>query len=348
MNSLTSPSEAVDADRASRSSRPARICVIIPAYRVRAHVLSVIERVPAGVECIIVVDDACPDASGAFVEAESDDPRLVVIRHEDNQGVGGAVLTGFEEGIKRGADILIKIDGDGQMDPALSPNFAEPIINGEADYVKGNRFFYLDSANSMPLTRRIGNLGLTFISRFATGYYSISDPTNGYVAISAPLAANLPTEKLSRRYFFETDILFRINTLGASVMEIPHAAYYGDEQSNLKVTEELFNFFKRNIATYFKRLFYQYILRDFNAGSLLLFFGLIFGGFGLVGALSAWVESSVTGVPRSGGALALLEVMIILSAIFLVGFLNYDIGREPKRAISSRLLRRAAKPLDQY
>jgi dolichol-phosphate mannosyltransferase len=327
---------------------PPIISVVIPSYRVTSHILEVIKRIPDSVSHILVIDDACPDQSGRFVEDNCQDPRVTVLRHEQNQGVGGAVLTGFKLAQQFKSDVIIKIDGDGQMDPALADTFAEPILSGEADYVKGNRFFYLDAAESMPVTRRIGNLGLTFISRFSTGYYSTSDPTNGYVAISGPLANNLPIEKLSKRYFFETDLLFRINTLGGVVVEIPHDAFYGEETSHLNASKEFFNFFKKNVSTYFKRLFYQYILRDFNLGSLLLFGGVTLGTAGLLGGIFAAFESWTTGQPRSGGALAILEVQIILSAIFLVGFLNFDVSREPNKPITPRLTRRHAKPLVQY
>lgn len=297
---------------------------------------------------IIVVDDCCPDKSGDFVEENCKDPRVIVVRHDENQGVGGAVLTGMREAIARGADVLVKIDGDGQMDPTLASAFAAPIVNGHADYVKGNRFFYLEASETMPLARRIGNLGLTFISRFSTGYYSLSDPTNGYVAIDRRLAECLPTEKISKRYFFETDLLFRINTLGAKVVEIPHNAVYGDEESNLNAQHELFRFARLHVITFAKRIFYQYVLRDFNPGSVFLTLGILLGLFGGMGAVSAWLQSAVTGIPRSGGAVALIEVLIILASIFLVGFLNYDIGKEPKQPISWLLGSGVGRPVNQF
>ena len=327
---------------------PPLLCAVLPAYKARDHIGGVLTRIPEEIGLIIVVDDACPVHTGDFVEQNFDDPRLVVVRLEENQGVGGAVLAGFKTGLEHGADILIKIDSDGQMDPLLAPQFAEPILQGDADYVKGNRFFYMDASETMPIARRIGNLGLTFISRFSTGYFSASDPTNGYPAISAPLAQNLPAHKIAKRYFFETDLLFRINTLGARVLEVPHKAFYGDEESGLDARKEFLNFLRRNVSTYFKRLFYQYALRDFNVGSLFLLAGLVCGFFGVGGALIAWFQSTMTGIPRSGGALAMVEVLIILAAIFLVGFLNFDISREPRTAISSRLKHRAARPLPQF
>lgn len=327
---------------------PSSIAVIIPAYRVRDHILGVIGDVGREVSMIIVVDDACPEKSGDFVEQTCTDPRVTVVRHDRNQGVGGAVLTGMREAMARGADVLVKVDGDGQMDATLAGNFAAPIVNGQADYVKGNRFFYLEASETMPFARRAGNLALTFISRFSTGYYSLSDPTNGYIAIDRRLAECLPVEKLAKRYFFETDLLFRINTLGAKVVEIPHNAVYGDEESSLNVRSELFQFAGRHVVTLAKRLFYQYVLRDFNPGSVLLFLGLVFAVFGTLGVVSAWTQSVLTGIPRSGGAVALLEVLVILSTIFLVGFLNYDIGKEPKQPISWLLGIGVGRPASQF
>lgn len=243
---------------------------------------------------------------------------------------------------------MVKVDGDGQMDASLAGDFAAPIVSGHADYVKGNRFFYLEASETMPFARRAGNLALTFISRFSTGYYSLSDPTNGYIALDRRLAECLPAEKISKRYFFETDLLFRLNTLGAKVVEIPHNAIYGDEKSNLDVRSELVQFAGRHVITLAKRLFYQYVLRDFNPGSVLLFFGLFFGILGFIGVLSAWAQSTLTGIPRSGGAVALLEVLVILATILLVGFLNYDIGKEPKHPISWLLGLGVGRPASQF
>jgi len=158
-----------------------------------------------------------PDASGKFVKEHCHDLRVHVIYHESNLGVGGAVMTGYRAALKDGADIIVKIDGDGQMDASLISNFIEPILAGEADYTKGNRFFNLEEIRSMPGLRLFGNAVLSFMTKLSSGYWDLFDPTNGYTAIHVDVARHLPFNKISSRYFFETDMLFRLNTLRSVV-----------------------------------------------------------------------------------------------------------------------------------
>jgi hypothetical protein len=194
----------------SRQSRSAlRIAVVIPCYRVREQVLDVIRRIPSNVSLIVCVDDQCPDGSGRWLTEECRDPRVRVITHEENQGVGGAMVTGYQAALAAGADVVIKVDGDGQMDPALIPRFIQPIADGIADYAKGNRFYRPESLHSMPLVRLVGNALLSFVAKASTGYWRVFDPTNGYTAIHATALRLIPLEKISRRYFFETDMLYR-------------------------------------------------------------------------------------------------------------------------------------------
>ncbi len=207
-------------------SHSPRIAVVIPAYKVRSQIMNVIAEIGDIVSSIYVVDDCCPDDSGALVRAECLDPRVHVIRLPKNLGVGGAVMAGYQAAIKDGMDIAVKIDGDGQMDPRYIVSFIEPILAGEADYTKGNRFFNLDSLDQMPRGRLLGNAALSFMSKLSSGYWDLFDPTNGYTAIHCEVARHLPMKKISPRYFFESDMLFRLNTLRAVVVDIPMDAKY--------------------------------------------------------------------------------------------------------------------------
>lgn len=160
-----------------------RIAVVIPCYRVRQHILGVIAHVPPMVERIYCVDDACPEESGKHIAAECRDPRVRVIFHDVNKGVGGAVKTGYLAARTDGCAIAIKIDGDGQMDPRLVPSFVRPIELGLADYTKGNRFFRMGDTRAMPGVRLFGNAIMSFFSKLSTGYWNVFDPANGYTAI---------------------------------------------------------------------------------------------------------------------------------------------------------------------
>jgi dolichol-phosphate mannosyltransferase len=184
------------------------IAVVIPSYRVTSHVLGVIERIGPEVQSIYVVDDCCPDKSGDFVVQHCSDPRVQVLRHAENLGVGGAVMTGYRQAVLDGMDVVVKIDGDGQMDPALLPGFVQPLLAGRADYTKGNRFFYPADAQRMPIVRLIGNIGLSFFTRMSSGYWSMFDPTNGFTAITKEALSLVELDKIHNQYFFESDLLF--------------------------------------------------------------------------------------------------------------------------------------------
>ena len=201
MNIATSSQEAKQA-----AFSDSRIAVVIPCYKVKKHVLEVIASIGNEVWRIYIVDDACPEGSGRHVEAHCLDQRVRVVYHECNQGVGGAVMTGYRAAIADGAEVIVKVDGDGQMDASLIPNFIEPILAGEADYTKGNRFFDLEEIRAMPKVRLFGNAVLSLMTKLSSGYWDLFDPTNGYTAIHAEVARHLPFGKISQRYFFETDI----------------------------------------------------------------------------------------------------------------------------------------------
>ena len=255
--------------------------VVIPCYKVSSQICALLQEIGSDIEIIFVVDDCCPEKSGALVERNCHDPRVNVIYHTANQGVGGAVLTGYQAAIKAGAQIIVKIDGDGQMDPGLIPAFIAPIVEGDADYTKGNRFFDLEGLSSMPKLRILGNAILSFMTKFSSGYWDLFDPTNGYTAIHSNVAQYLPFKKISYRYFFETDMLFRLNTLRAVVLDIPMDAKYGDEKSNLKVSKILFEFTYKHAHNFLKRIFYNYYLRDMSIVSIELPLGallFVFGG----------------------------------------------------------------------
>lgn len=316
------------------------IAVVIPCYRVIRHVGSVITRIGPEVVRIYCVDDTCPDKSGQWIEGNIRDPRIRVIRHQENQGVGGAVMTGYRAAIADGMGVIVKIDGDGQMNPELIPAFVAPILRGDADYTKGNRFWDLSEIKQMPLLRRIGNLGLSFMSKASSGYWDIFDPTNGYTAIHASVADKLPFEKISRRYFFETDVLFRLNIIRAVVVDIPMDAHYGDETSGLKAWRIFFEFLFKHLRNLCKRIIYNYFLRDLSLASLeliaatgLLVFSLGFGGW-------HWLQSARLGIGAPLGTVMIATVSFVSGLQFLLAFLGYDIASIPRRPLASLLAKR--------
>ncbi|MDF1584479.1 MAG: glycosyltransferase family 2 protein [Methyloprofundus sp.] len=314
-----------------------KISVAIPCYKVKEQILSVIERIPAQVERIYVVDDCCPEQSGLLVQAQCHDPRVSVIFHASNQGVGGAVISAYRQALDEQMDIVVKIDGDGQMDPELLPQFIEPIVLGFADYTKGNRFFNLETLIAMPTLRKVGNAALSFVNKFSSGYWNIMDPTNGYTAIHCRALALLPLDKLSKRYFFESDMLFRLGTLRAVVSDISMAAIYADEKSNLQIKQVMLEFPWLYLKAFFKRVFYNYFLRDFNGASLELVLGLLLILFGAVWGAEHWFFSIVSQQVASSGTVMLAVLPIIIGFQLLLSAIQFDMANIPREPLLKKL-----------
>jgi dolichol-phosphate mannosyltransferase len=309
---------------------PSVIAVVIPCYKVRCHIIEVLASISTDVHRIYVVDDACPEQTGQYVKDQVTDSRVTVIVHKENRGVGGATLTGYQRAIEDGVDIIVKMDGDGQMDARDLPRLVRPISTGIADYSKGNRFFDLTGLQSMPRIRIFGNAALSLLSKLSCGYWNLFDPTNGFTAIDAKTASQLPFDKISERYFFETDLLFRLNLIRAVVVDVPMSAKYGTERSNLKISRVLLEFPLKHLRNLVKRVFYNYFLRDMSiasfelvAGAILLMFGLIFGGI-------SWIHAVEANKTASAGTVMLAALPLLSGLQLLLAFLSFDIASVPK------------------
>ena len=317
-----------------------RIAVVIPCYRVRDHILDVLGAIGPACTAIYVVDDGCPDGSGRFVEERCRDPRVRVLRHERNQGVGAAVMTGYHAALSDGADVIVKIDGDGQMDPADLPRIVSPIVEGEADYAKGNRFYSLARLGQMPTARIVGNAALSFITKFSTGYWDVFDPTNGYTAIHADVARQLPFARIATGYFFESDVLHHLGLAGAVVRDVPLDARYGAERSGVSLLGSTIRFSVQHAGNAARRLFYQYLLRDFSAASFELLLGVGLVAFGVVFGASQWVEWTARGVGAYAGTVMLAALPVIIGTQLLLAFLSFDVARVPRTPLHPQIRRR--------
>ncbi len=316
-----------------------KIAVVIPTYKAKRHIFNVLGKIGPEVDKIYVVDDCCPENTGDYVKELCTDNRVVVIKKLSNQGVGAAVMTGYQAGIQDGMAILVKIDSDDQMDPSLIINFVTPLLTGEADYAKGNRFYDLEKIRSMPKIRLFGNAVLSLMCKLSSGYWNIFDPTNGYTAIHADVARHLPLSKISQRYFFETDILFRLNTLRAVVVDVPMEAKYGNEVSNLKITRVVGEFLAKHARNFSKRIFYNYYLRDMSLASIELPLGILLLIFGVVYGSYHWMHSISLGTPTTAGTVMLSALPILTGMQFLLAFIGYDVASTPTRPIHRNFLR---------
>ena len=249
---------------------------VIPCFRGGQITLSVIEKTLKHVDLVVVIDDACPFHTGNLIETKfGDASRTKVIFNSHNEGVGKSTKKGINYLFSKRCDVIIKLDADGQMNPDLIPELIKPIINGEYDAAKGNRFSRLDHVLSMPTIRIIGNLGLSFFNKLSTGYWELFDPTNGFMAFKTSALKNIRLDKVDDRYFFESDLLYQSSLAQIRFSQLPMHSVYQDETSSLKPMREISRFAAKHLVNFLKRLIYQYFVLDFNAGSLELLGGSI-------------------------------------------------------------------------
>ncbi|HJO87468.1 MAG TPA: glycosyltransferase family 2 protein [Rhodospirillales bacterium] len=313
------------------------IAAVVPCYREKHQIMTVLSKFDVLINHIIVIDDACPEKTGEFVRENANDPRIQVVIHEKNLGVGGATISGYQKAFELGADIIVKVDGDGQMDPAMIHTLVQPILRGEADYAKGNRFYRLNGLAKMPGARLFGNLALSFASKMSSGYWKIFDPTNGFTAIHQKVAQELALDKISNDYFFESDMLFQLNIARAVVADVPIQAIYGEENSSLKISRILFPFVGKHLANFFRRIAYSYFLRDFSIASIELIIGLIFVTFGVIFGCLEWYNSTVTGTTATAGTVIIAALPLLVGSQLLISFLNFDVNNQPNQPLHPNL-----------
>ncbi len=313
------------------------IAAVVPCYREKHQIMTVLSKFDVLINHIIVIDDACPEKTGEFVRENANDPRIQVVIHEKNLGVGGATISGYQKAFELGADIIVKVDGDGQMDPAMIHTLVQPILRGEADYAKGNRFYRLNGLAKMPGVRLFGNLVLSFASKMSSGYWKIFDPTNGFTAIHQKVAKELALDKISNGYFFESDMLFQLNIARAVVADVPIQAIYGEETSSLNISRILFPFVGKHLANFFRRIAYSYFLRDFSIASIELIIGLTFVTFGAIFGGLEWYKSTVTGTTATAGTVIIAALPLLVGSQLLISFLNFDVNNQPNQPLHPNL-----------
>ncbi len=307
-----------------------KIACVIPCYKETSHILDVLKEIPDLVDFIFVIDDNCPEKTGEKVLEQNKDLRVNVIFLEKNLGVGGATVAGYKEAIKNDADIVVKIDGDGQMDPSNLIKIITPVVSKKCDYAKGNRFFFINDIKSMPKGRIFGNICLTFFSKFSSGFWEISDPTNGYTAIHQTALRSLDLDRISAGYFFESDVLCKLYLIRAKVLDVPISANYGNEESGINIIKIIPLFLHLHTYNFFKRIIAVYFLRDFNFYSLNLFFGIILFAFGIIFGLIHYFMSITLGITASAGTVMMSALPIFTGFISLMQFMSFDIKNSPK------------------
>jgi glycosyltransferase involved in cell wall biosynthesis len=256
------------------------------------------------------------------------------VRHDRNQGVGGAVRTGFGKALELGMDVVVKMDGDDQMDPSRLPELVEPLVRGQADMTKGNRYSSTPSLRRMPAVRLLGNAGLTFLVKLASGYWNVFDPANGYIALRADVLRRIELDRLPDRYFFESGFLIELGKLRAVIRDVPIDARYGDEHSSLSISHTLLTFPPQLLWGLGRRLFWRYFVHDFSALSVFFLLGLPLLLWGAVYGAVVWYEVLSTGRGATAGQVMIAAMPIILGVQFLSQAVVLDVQNVPREPLS--------------
>jgi glycosyltransferase involved in cell wall biosynthesis len=316
------------------------IAVVVPAYEAERAIAQVLASIPRIVRTVIVVADGCRDGTVDVVRDVSRvDPRVVLEVHEQNRGVGAATRTGYVRALALGADVVVKMDADGQMDPDYLPNLVLPIVLGQADYAKGNRFLRPRSLRQMPRLRMVGNVALSFMSKISSGYWNVLDPTNGYTAISREALSLMDLEGVDERYFFESSMLVQLGLIRAVVADVPLPSRYGDEESHLSLAHSVVSFTVKHTRYFVWRMVYRYLLTDFSPVSLLLLTSVPLTLFGTVFGMRSWLRSVLYAVPATAGTVMLAAFTTAGGLLCLLQAMIYDIMSVPQRPISPPRLR---------
>ncbi len=308
------------------------IACVVPAYRASDTVRSVVESLLAVADLVVVVDDACPEHSGAAVQsAYRGNPRVATLIRERNGGVGAAMKTGIEYCLAAGADVIVKLDADGQMDPAFVPHLVACFERDPSlGYVKGNRFTGESLVREMPPIRLFGNAVLSLLVKFASGYWNLLDPTNGYVAFRADVLRELPWRRFADSYFFETSVLGELGLRNVPIGEVEMPTIYGTEQSSLSIRRVIFEFPPKLARLFWRRILLHYFVFDVNLGSLYLLFGVLSLLAGTIIGGIEWVRTLQTGHVRTAGTVMLAVLPILIGFQFLSNALMYDVQFAPK------------------
>ena len=304
---------------------------IVPCYKSSIIAPKVVRELINYVDFVICVDDCCPELTGKIIQNNIVNDNLKVIFHKRNKGVGGATKTGIHFAKKIAAEIIIKIDSDGQMDPSYIPMLIEPIINQTSDVTKGNRFRNIDVLIRMPKIRLLGNIILSFITKLSTGYWELFDPTNGFIAINTKILSKIQYQKTDNRYFFETDLLFRCGLYDLLISEIEIPTIYKNEKSGLNPMQESIRYLLSHITIFIKRIIYQYFLIDFNPGSLSFLFGFITGIFTIFAGFKSVLYYKALNIESPLGMKILFLTSAIISVQLFVSFVYYDATQRPLR-----------------
>lgn len=302
------------------------IVCVIPAYRAASTIGDVVIGASKVCDEVIVIDDRCPESSGMFAKKAHD--KTIVISRKVNGGVGAATKDGIRKALDMGAEIIVKIDADGQMAPELIPLLVAPLKADVAGFSKGTRFDNPEDLVGMPKVRILGNAALSLINKFSTGYWTVNDPTNGFLAMRGSVAKEISWEKIDDGYFFESDLLFRLRLIGVRISQMRMKSAYKGEHSGLRPFSQILPFSLKHLRNQAKRFSYLYLIREWNLGTVYILASFITFVIGVTAGISTIFQSQSG--PIGTGTALLSSLGLILSVQFSTAFFTFDVTSEPK------------------
>jgi dolichol-phosphate mannosyltransferase len=321
-----------------------KLFCVIPAYRAGETIATVVEEALAHADAVVVVDDACPQGSGAIVRDRfGSDDRVRVIERERNGGVGAAVKDGLASAIECGADVAVKLDADGQMDPDFIPLIRRAFANEPSLVcVKGNRFFDAGVLSLMPKRRLFGNAVLSLLVKGSSGYWNLIDPTNGYIALNLNVLKRLPWRSFADSYFFEISMLCELGLRRLPIREIAMPTIYTSAPSSLSIGRVVLEFPPKMFGLFLRRLRVQYFQYDVNLGTLYLVLGALLLLFGTTFGAYEWATSLLTRVPRATGTVMLAAVPLLMGFQLWLNALLHDVAFS-KRTVPDLIVVRSSR-----
>jgi glycosyltransferase involved in cell wall biosynthesis len=260
------------------------IAVIVPAYNEEKLIGKVLKTVPTFIDHIVVVDDASRDRTGEVVKAyQQEDSRIIYLCHTKNEGVGGAIVTGYKWARDNEISISVVMAGDAQMDPKDLPKLLDPVVDGEVDYSKGNRLFTGRAWRVIPKTRYLGNAVLSFLTKIASGYWHVADSQSGYGAVTLEVLKAIDLDSVYKRYGMPNDFLVKLNVYHFRVRDVPVNPIYGiGERSGIKIYKVVFTLSSLLLKLFIWRLKEKYIIRDFHPLVLFYLMGFVLTPIGFI------------------------------------------------------------------
>ncbi len=310
------------------------VAVVVPAYNEELLIADTLSSIPDFVDTVYAVNDASSDHTQKIIEDISrKDPRVVPIRHEKNQGVGAAIVTGYKQALEDGMHIAVVMAGDNQMDPLVIPSLLDPIVQSRADYTKGNRLLSPEYRKGMSRWRFFGNTVLTFMTKFSSGYWKLMDPQNGYTAISRRALERINLDNIYPRYGYCNDLLVKLNVFGFRVMDVEMPARYGRETSKIRYGPYIGKVSWLLLRDFLYRLRMKYIVLSFHPVVVFYLFGAVLTLFGLgAGLFTIYYVLIMQGPLFIRGVLSLL--IFALGMQFLSFALMFDIQENREISLS--------------